>query len=197
MKKIIFILCLALTSGLYAKQDSAKVSEKNFEHHFSGSFTGILNYKVRFQYERQLNSKSSYGLNFNYYCVNWTGPSFEPFIRIYGESTGNQSGFFGQAKLIYGNLKNLDWYDGSGDNIDKRWSTFGAGVSAGYKFMLIKHLTIEPLMGFRFLSPPVDRLMDSSGDPYYDSIEGGAEAVGWFLTTGLPLDFQLKVGWQF
>ncbi len=81
---------------------------QDFKGHASGTF-GILNGKVRVQYEMPLESRASYGMNMNYYLVNWTGPVFEPFIRIYGKKDGNAEGFLGQAKLIYGNLSTLDY----------------------------------------------------------------------------------------
>ena len=53
-----------------ANKHSTGVSKTKFNHHLSGSFTGILNFKVRVQYERQL-----------------------------GNQSGSNKGFFGQAKL--------------------------------------------------------------------------------------------------
>jgi hypothetical protein len=31
----------------------------------------------------------------------------------------------------------------------------------------------------------------------YDDYAGFGEGLGWYLTTGLPIDFQLKFGYQF
>ena len=101
MKKVISITIIAifLTSFSYAQ---------NFKGHASGTF-GILNGKVRAQYEIPLKDRASFGMNMNYYLVNWKGPVFEPFIRIYGKKDGNAEGFFGQAKLIYDNLSTLNY----------------------------------------------------------------------------------------
>ncbi|MDB4089612.1 hypothetical protein N9544_08340 [Flavobacteriales bacterium] len=166
---------------------------QDFKGHASGTF-GILNGKVRVQYEMPLKDRASFGMNMNYYLVNWTGPIFEPFIRIYGKKDGNAEGFFGQAKLIYGNLSTLDYelYGGAIEN--KRWSTYGFGLNCGYKFLLGNHFTIEPLTGFRILSPPVYRYKTGADEDYYANI---GEGIGWYLTTGFPLDFQLKFGFQF
>ncbi len=185
MKNTITILGALLISGLTYAQ--------NFKGHASGSF-GILNPKVRAQYEIPLKSRASYGMNMNYYLVNWTGPIFEPFIRIYGKKDGNAEGFFSQAKLIYGNLSTVDYdlYEGNLEN--KRWSTFGFGVNCGYKFLLGNHFTIEPLTGFRLLSPPVYRYKSGFDEDEYLDI---AEGIGWYLLTGFPLDFQIKFGFQF
>ena len=62
----------------------------------------------------------------------------------------------------------------------------------GYKFLIGDHFTIEPLLGFRLLSPPVYNYDES----YYDALDI-AEGIGWYLTTGFPLDYQLKFGYQF
>ena len=182
--KITMLLTALFITGLTYAQD--------FKGHASGTF-GILNGKVRVQYEMPLKSRASYGMNMNYYLVNWTGPVFEPFIRIYGKKDGNAEGFFGQAKLIYGNLSTLD-YDLYGAIENKRWSTYGFGINCGYKFLLGKHFTIEPLTGLRILSPPVYRYKTGDDEDYYANI---GEGIGWYLFTGFPLDFQLKFGFQF
>jgi hypothetical protein len=183
-KVTLLFAALLLTTLTYAQ---------DFKGHASGTF-GILNGKVRVQYELPLKDRASFGMNMNYYLVNWTGPVFEPFIRIYGKKDGNAEGFFGQAKLIYGNLSTLDYELYGGDIENKRWSTYGFGLNCGYKFLLGKHFTIEPLTGFRFLSPPVYRYKTGVDEDYYANI---GEGIGWYLTTGFPLDFQLKFGFQF
>jgi hypothetical protein len=185
MKKITMLFTALFFTTLTFAQD--------FEGHASGTF-GILNGKVRVQYEMPLEDRASFGLNMNYYLVNWTGPVFEPFMRIYGKKDGNGEGFFGQAKLIYGNLSTIDFdlYDGALEN--KRWSTFGFGLNCGYKFLLNKNFTIEPLFGIRVLSPPVYRYASGVDEDYW---EGIGEDIGWYLTTGFPLDIQVKFGYQF
>jgi hypothetical protein len=186
MRNSIFILTLLFIFS------SISFAQK-FKGHISGT-AGFLNAKVRLQYEAPLKDRASFGANLNYYFVNWTGPVIEPFIRIYGKRDGNAEGFFGQFKLIYGNLStlNFDLYNNALEN--KRWSTFGAGINCGYKFLLWKHFTIEPMAGFRFLTPPVYRYQDGVDESLYTGI---GEGIGWYLTTGLPLDFQLKFGYQF
>jgi hypothetical protein len=90
---------------------------------------------------------------------------------------------------MYGNLKAFT--DFGYETSAKRWSTFGVGIGTGYKFVVGKGFTIEPYTGFRFLSGPSYKTFETTG-----AIELG-EAIGWFLTTGFPLDFQLKFGYQF
>jgi hypothetical protein len=184
-----FKITLFLLALCVAKLTSAQ----DFKGHASATF-GILNSKIRVQYEMPIKSRASYGVNMNYYLVNWTGPVFEPFIRIYSKRDGNGEGFFGQAKAIYGNLSTLDFdlYDGAIKN--ERWSTFGFGLSGGHKFLLGKHFTIEYLTGFRILSPPTYIYESGFDETSYQEI---GEGIGWYLTTGFPLDFQLKCGFQF
>lgn len=183
MKNLFIILLTGLTLNSFAQSES-------MNGNVSATF-GILNPKLRLQYERPLKKRASYGINANYYLVNWTGPTFEPFIRIYGKKDGNVEGFFSQFKLIYGNLSVLDY--NSQYFVNKRWSTYGCGINFGYKFLLGKHFTIEPLMGFRFLSPPVYRYTPD----WYANGEAVGESIGWYITTGLPFDLQVKYGFQF
>ncbi|MEE4178785.1 MAG: DUF3575 domain-containing protein [Bacteroides sp.] len=152
---------------------------QNFKGHVSGTL-GIINTKVRVQYELPLKDRASFGINMNYYLQNWKGPVFEPFIRIYRKKEGNTEGVFAQAKMIYGNL--LGNYNSSaGDLEDIRSPIYGFGLNAGYKFLFGKHFTVEPLLGLRLLSAP-----SNLGDE-----------TDWYLSTGFPLDFQLKFGFQF
>ena len=153
---------------------------QNFKGHASGTL-GIINAKVRVQYELPLKDRASYGINMNYYLPNWKGPVIEPFIRMYRKKEGNAEGVFGQAKLIYGNLSgNYNSYAGNLEDI--RSSIYGFGLNGGYKFLFGKHFTVEPLFGLRLLSAPSNL---------------GNELEDWFLITGFPIDFQLKFGFQF
>jgi hypothetical protein len=106
----------------------------------------------------------------------------------------NDAGFFGQFKFIYGNLSVVDYDFYKSVISNQRWSTFGVGFACGYKFLLGKHFTIEPLGGVRYLSPPMYRF-NTGYD--YDDYTGLGESIAWYITTGLPIDFQLKFGYQF
>lgn len=153
---------------------------QNFKGHASGTL-GIFNTKVRVQYELPLKDRASYGINLNYYLTNWKGPLFEPFIRIYRKKGGNAEGVFAQAKLIYGNLSSRNHISSTVNLEDIRSSIYGFGLNGGYKFLYGKHFTVEPLVGLRLLSAP-----SNLGDE-----------TDWYLTTGFPIDFQLKLGYQF
>jgi hypothetical protein len=162
---------------------------QGFKGNASGTF-GIFNRKVRIQYEMPLSTRASFGVNLNYYLRGWSGPVLEPFIRVYGRKRGNAEGLFGQAKFIYGNLLTVD--DGlqkiAPEN--KRWTTYGAGISIGYKFLVGKNFTIEPLTGYRFLTPPY--FVNNSQKEF-----SGWFLPIWYLTTGQMIDFQIKFGYQF
>ena len=177
MKKIISLSLAVLASITFMHAQS-------FKGHASGAF-GILNLKYRVQYEMPLKDKTSLGINMNYYLLSWKGPVFEPFVRLYDPKNGNTQGLFVQAKLMYGNLSAYKPPYTSEEPLDnKRWSTFGFGASFGHKYLFYKHFTIEPLTGFRYLSAPSSSA--NADDPLF-----------WILTTGLLLDLQIKLGYQF
>jgi hypothetical protein len=166
------------------------IYSQSWEGNVSGT-VGLINTKIRVQYEMPIGEQFSTGANLNYYFVNWTGPLIEPFFRIYSKNHGNYKGWFLQAKLGYGNLKSLDEYFELDPNYTaKRWSTFGGGVAVGNKFFISDKLTIEPLLGLRIYSAP------NFNDDDYD-LESVGEDIGWGLTTGFPLDLQIKIGYQF
>jgi hypothetical protein len=199
-KTLLLLTALFFTAFIYAQDNpvapttpTAETKEE-FKGNVSAAF-GPLNGKVRIQYEMALKSRASYGVNMNYYLVNWTGPVFEPFIRVYGKKNGNAEGFFFQTKAIYGNLSTLDWELNSTKIENSRFSTFGFGMNIGNKFLLGKHITLEGLFGYRFLTPPLT--IYKTGFIAADLIGTGVETIGWYVTTGFPLDLQFKLGYQF
>jgi hypothetical protein len=182
---IILFLVFTLFSNMIAAQE--------LKGNISGTI-GIINTKIRFQYELPIKQSASTGMNLNYYFIDWPGPVFEPFIRVYGKKNGNTKGFFGQFKLIYGNLKTLgEPYPDAFSN--KRWSTYGFGLNCGYKFLLNNKFTIEPLTGLRLLSKPVYKCKPGYSVDCDEMSSGNQE--NWFFSTGFPLDFQIKFGVQF
>jgi hypothetical protein len=194
-KTLLLLTALFFSVFIYA-QDSPVAptptaeTKEEFKGNVSAAF-GPLNGKVRIQYEMALKSRASWGVNMNYYLINWTGPVFEPFIRVYGKKNGNAEGFFFQTKAIYGNLSTLN-FEAIEQYVDNsRWSTYGFGMSIGNKFLLGKHITLDALFGYRILTPPT---FEYKGG--YSAANLG-EAIGWYLTTGMPLDFQFKLGYQF
>jgi hypothetical protein len=174
MKKIINLLLAMLSFITFTHA-------QNFKGHISTTL-GIINPKYRIQCEVPITNYISSGVNMNYYLFFWKGPIFEPFVRLYD---GNDKGQFIQAKLMYGNLSSYSEPNVSNELLDgKRWSTYGFGIGYGYKYLLGKHFTIEPLTGLRFLSRPPKSAM-------------GDNPLLWQISTGLMWDLQIKFGLQF
>ena len=196
-QKTLMLLTALFITGFTYSQDSPVAptptaeTKEEFKGNVSAAF-GPLNSKVRIQYEMAIKSRASWGVNMNYYLQNWTGPVFEPFIRVYGKKSGNAEGFFFQAKAIYGNLSTLDYEKNSVYIQNPRFSTYGFGMSIGNKFLLGKHITLDALFGYRILTPP---LIDYN--PGFNDGNLLVNSIGWYVTTGMPLDFQFKLGYQF
>lgn len=195
-----FVVTLALFLTICANGISAQSGEtmiKKIDRKFEGNTSmtvGIINVKIRLQYELLLKTNLSTGLNMNYYLKDWKGPLIEPFFRIYWKKYGNSKGFFGQLKLVYGNLKTIEEpYPKAFSN--KRWSTYGFGINCGYKFLFGNRCTIEPLTGPRLLTKPVYKC-NPGFEEECKEMRTGYES-DWFFLTGFPLDFQLKFGIQF
>lgn len=184
MKQIISIVIILFSLSL---------SSQKFKSCFSGSF-GLINPKFRVQFEKPIKNNVSYGMNLNYYLINWKGPVFEPFIRVYRVKKGNKEGVFGQLKLSYGNLSTINFEKEDYIILKRRWSTFGAGIAGGYKFLINDKFIIESLVGLRFLRAPIYRF--TSGKIYNYS-SATLEAIEWQFKTGSLIDFQLKLGYQF
>lgn len=192
MRNIVSALFCLLFFGMFSTHAVAQ----DWNHNISGTL-GILNAKLRLQYERPLGDKMTLGGNMNYYFVNWKGPVFEPFGRIYGKQDGNTEGFFAQAKIMFGSLSILD-YDIQylQDPSQTRWWTFGAGAGGGYKSLIGEHFNFESIVGIRLLSPPTYRL-DFDDELGLNDASGTGEVIGWSISTGFPIDVQLKFGYQF
>ena len=197
MKKIIAFLCAGLITFSVAAQDMA----------ISGTF-GLLNPKLRVQYEHLVGDQSSAGANLNVYFVNWTGPKVEGFYRWYFGRNGNEEGLFMQGKAGVGILTNL-YYENDewlipGSTTDyiydnKYWQTYGGGIAFGGKVATRSGFIFESHIGYHIWTPPVYNFSDEY-NTYTSTVQNAAalgEAIGWYLTTGMPLDFQMKFGWQF
>ncbi len=185
MKKLIFTVSTILLALSSAKAQTWKGNG-------SAGF-GLLNPKARIQYEMPLNKQFTLGANMNWYFANWQGPIIEPFVRVYGKN-GNDDGFFGQFKLGYGNLTTADINPDLYSNT--RSSVFGGGLGCGYKFLVANHFTIEPYFGVRLYTTPTYDYKTTT-DAFSSSVNDVAGGVGWFLTTGLPIEFNWKIGYQF
>jgi len=186
MKKRFLSLMLFMSLTIMA-------NSQNWKGNASAGF-GLLNTKIRLQYEMPITKQFSVGANANYYLINWKGFIVEPFARIYGKN-GNEEGFFGQFKIGYGNLSTVDvLYADLYENT--RSSVFGGGLGMGYKFLIGNHFTIEPYFGTRFYTTPIYEYK-SSVDSWESLGNDIGSGIGWFMTTGLPIEFNWKVGYQF
>lgn len=179
MKKIILSIILVLSFIAVNAQDYRSVA----------ATVGLINSKVRVQYEHQIKDRITVGGQLTYYLVNWSGPKLEVFGRLYSKNSTVEEGFFLQGKVGYGNLSVLE-----GDEeflATKRWSTFGLGAAYGWKHMFNEKFGIETLAGLHFYSSPnySEKTYDNTGD----NIVGVFKDTSWFATTGLPVDFQLKL----
>jgi hypothetical protein len=171
------------------------INSNVFSQRFTGSITasyGYLNEKVRLQYEHPLNNQLTVGGNINYYLVNWKGPLFEPFFRFYGKS-GNEEGYFGQVKVGYGNLSTVYAANEAQYVVNKRMNTFGVGIGYGYKYLFDDRFVVESYLGLRYYTYTPTRYTDN----YYLLDVEPVKNLVWFLTTGLPIEANIKVGYQF
>jgi hypothetical protein len=177
---LLFIACHLLTFG------------QDIKGYGSGS-VGLINGKVRLQYELPISPLNSGGMNVNYYLSHWRGPVFEPFLRHYFSEKDHSEGFFMQGKFLYGYLS-TDLISGE----TQRGSSYGFGIGAGYKFGIGDRFFLEPLIGYRQLSYPKfdTSTTDTDVDPY-NLLWGLFNIFAWPHSTGSLFDFQFKLGYQF
>lgn len=181
MKKNILSIILVLSFITVNAQDYRSVA----------ATVGLINTKARVQYEHQIKDRITVGAQLTYYFVNWTGPKLEVFGRLYSKKSTVEEGFFLQGKIGYGNLSVLE--QDQSLTATKRWSTIGIGAAYGWKYMFSDKLGIETLAGLHFYSSPnyIEDNEDNSINGFNPQRTG--ETLGWYATTGLPVDFQLKL----
>ena len=195
MKKIVSILC----AGMIIFSASAQ----------SNSLTtgiGLLNAKVRVQFEHGFADMHSTGVNLGYYLVNWTGPRLEGFYRIYFGGD-NEKGMFLQASAGAGlfsyaldddGLTTFDYNGVTYDryNSDGSWMTAGGGVAFGGKATTNGGFVFESSLGYQFWSPPPPNA--SSDYDLYANASDAVEMLGYYVVgPGFPLMFQVKLGFNF
>ena len=202
MKKITLLLLIgALSFNVSAQSNSLTAG------------VGILNPKLRVQFEHGFGDMHSTGVNLGYYFVNWTGPRLEGFYRIYFGGD-NEKGMFMQAsagaglfsfaideesttEFTYtenGVVLTSDIYNSSGT-----WITSGGGIAFGGKMTTRGGFVFESTMGYQIWTPPPSNY--SSEYDYYLSSTSAldvAETLGYYvLGPGFPLMFQMKFGYNF
>ena len=178
---------------------------------------GILNPKVRVQYEAGFGDMHSAGVNLGYYLVNWTGPRLEGFYRIYFGGD-HEKGMFMQASAgagmfsyaldddaettfdyvdpVTGVTTNYDIYNSGGT-----WVTSGGGIAFGGKMTSRGGFVFESTMGYQIWTAPPSNYSSNYDDYWANSAAGAVDAVetlGYYLIgPGFPLQFQIKLGFNF
>jgi len=196
MKKIIAVFCAGMiTFGVSAQSNSLTAG------------IGILNPKVRVQFEHGFGDMHSTGVNLGYYLVNWTGPRLEGFYRIYFGGD-NEKGMFMQGSAGAGFLSfALDddeittFMDGGQTyniyNSNGTWTTLGGGIAFGGKMTSRGGFVFESTMGYQFWTGPPTNY-SSDYDLYWNDGADLAETLGYYLVgPGFPLHFQMKLGYNF
>ena len=201
MKKIILLLFIgALTFNVSAQSNSLTAG------------IGLLNPKVRVQFEHGFGDMHSTGANLGYYFANWTGPRLEGFYRIYFGGD-NEKGMFMQTSAGAGAfsyaldddaITDFYYYDASGQYVTSSiykdggtWITAGGGIAFGGKLTTRGGFVFESTMGYHFWSPPPSNY-SSDYDDFYVSTGSALETLGYYVVgPGFPLHFQVKLGFNF
>ena len=196
MKKIILLLFIgALTFNVSAQSNSLTAG------------IGVLNAKVRVQFEHGFEDMHSTGVNVGYYLENWTGPRAEAFYRIYFGGD-NEKGMFMQASAGAGMFSYalddedaFEFFDGTNWTSiysDKStWTTLGGGIALGGKMTSRGGFVFESTMGFQIWSAPTPNY-SSEYDNYLSNGASAVETVGYYVVgPGFPLHFQVKFGYNF
>ncbi len=172
----------------FNKLGSSKTAEKPTSGKMQNisATVGPINTKIRVQYEREHNEKTTYGAELTAYFLEFPGMKLEAFGRKYYKKHNCSTGLFLQAKAGIGYLSS----GLSNSEENAIWGVnIGVGVAGGYKILLGNHLTLETILGAHFYTPAAILAIPTYGM--------STRNEWWFSTTGLPLDYQFKFGWQF
>ena len=192
MKKIVSILC----AGMIIFSASAQ----------SNSLTtgvGLLNAKVRVQFEHGFSDMHSTGVNLGHYFQLNTGQRLEGFYRIY-VGGDNEKGMFMQAS---GGAGQFSYFLEEGDQIiytgfnkyteGEKFITFGGGIAFGGKITTEGGFVFESTLGAQLWTPPPANFTEDFTDAYPDQLEDAANIALFYLGPGFPLMFQMKFGYNF
>ena len=193
MKKIILLLFIgALTFNVSAQSNSLTAG------------IGLLNAKVRIQYEHGFGDMHSTGANLGVYFQGQTGQRLEGFYRIYFGGD-NEKGMFMQASAGAGlfsyYLDDADLVFSNGYynyNEGDKFTTFGGGLAFGGKIATRGGFVFENTIGFQIWTPPASNFNSDfeSANPAY--VFGDAANIALFyLGAGFPLMYQMKFGYSF
>ena len=195
MKKIILLLfVVALTFNLSAQSNSVTAG------------VGLLNSKVRIQYEHGFGDMHSTGANLSLYLVGQNGQRLEGFYRIYFGGD-NEKGMFMQATGGVGifsyflessdlSINNNGYYLYE-DNGDK-FTSFGGSLGLGGKMTTRGGFVFESTLGFQLWTPPASNFNEDYVTANPGEALGDATNVAlYYLGPAFPLMFQMKFGFMF
>jgi hypothetical protein len=194
MKKIILLLFIgSLTFNVSAQSNSVTAG------------LGLLNTKVRVQYEHGFGDMHSAGANLGLYLQLNSGQRLEGFYRIYFGGD-NEKGMFMQATAGAGIFSYvfdtndqvfLNGYNLYNDDGDK-FTSFGGSVGFGGKMTTRGGFVFESTMGFQIWTPPPSNFNEDFVDANPGHAFGDATNIALFyLGPGFPLRFQMKLGYNF
>ena len=194
MKRVITILCAGMITFSASAQSNS----------VTAGF-GLLNAKVRIQYEHGFADMHSAGANLGLYLQGQNGQRLEGFYRIYFGGD-NEKGMFMQASAGAGMfsyfldeddqvvLNGYYLYEDAGD----KFTSFGGSIGMGGKITTRGGFVFETTMGFQIWTPPAANYNDSFTEANPDYVLGDfANDVLFYFGPGFPLMFQMKFGYNF
>ncbi len=166
--------------------------EENSLQTFSG-IIGPINPKIRMQYEKAHSVNTSLGIQLTAFISRYDFPGIkaEVFSRRYAKESGTKEGVFLQGKVGVGYFSSQLYAPYIIDNKEKEFLGFivGGGIASGYKWMIGNHLILESILGLHYYTPPMITQKSNTNIEYRNE--------KWYTTTGMPIDFQFKIGWQY
>lgn len=195
MKKIIllfFIVALAFNSIAQSNSVTAGV--------------GLLNTKVRVQYEHGFGDMHSTGANLSLYLLGQDGQRLEGFYRIYFGGD-NEKGMFMQATAGAGVFSYFlddsdlalysNGYFAYEDNGDK-FTSFGGSLGLGGKMTSRGGFVFESTLGFQLWTPPASNFNEDyvTANPGA-SLDDATNIALYYLGPAFPFMFQMKFGYNF
>jgi hypothetical protein len=181
MKRIIAILCAGMIAFSASAQSSALTAG-----------IGLLNTKVRVQFEHGFGDIHSTGANLGLYLQANAGQRLEGFYRIYFGGD-NEKGMFFQATAGAGMFsyifdeEDLLISDASGnflynDDGDK-FTSFGGSIGMGGKVTSRGGFVFESTIGFQIWTPPPSNFNDAylSSNPTYADLNDGVNTALYYL----------------
>ena len=190
MKRIITILCAGMITFSASAQSSVTAG------------FGLLNAKVRIQYEHGFADMHSAGANLGLYLQGQNGQRLEGFYRIYFGGD-NERGMFMQASAGAGmfsyffdsadqvSINSIDLYKDEGET----FTTFGGSIGFGGKMTSRGGFVFESTLGFQIWTPPPSNFNEDYVG--LDDVDDATNIVLFYLGPGFPLMFQMKFGFNF